>query len=65
MIYWALKHPCCTCEYWDGPCTIQSDSRVVECPPCAVGTCCGPNRTNRGKRVSAGTYAGDWKSWRL
>ncbi len=62
MTYWAFKHPCCTCEYWDGPRQIKSDPRVIECPPGAKGVCCGPNRSYRGKTVQAGLYVGNWRS---
>ncbi len=61
MVYWAKSHPCCTCEYWNGPYKVHSDPRVIECPAGAEGICCGLNRANRSKKVLAGTHVGDWE----
>ena len=59
--YWALKHECATCEYWDGPRRIESDPRVVKCPDDydqAKGVCQGRSH-NRGKRTHASTHCGE------
>ena len=59
--YWAMHKECATCEYWNGPRRIVSDNRVVYVPTdyqSAMGTCCGDNRTYRGKQTHASLSGG-------
>ncbi len=58
MNYWANKHQCVSCQYWDGERSVCHDSRVVEAPSGAKGICRGNNRQYRGKQVASGLYIG-------
>ena len=59
--YWAMKHECATCAYWNGERRFVSDNRVVECPSNydnAMGVC-GGNSANRGKMTHASLHSGE------
>lgn len=56
--YWAHNHQCATCEYWNGPRNLKTDSRVVEANSGSTGICMGTNRIYRGKEVRPGTKIG-------
>ena len=58
MTYWAHKHECVSCQFWNGPRNVKSDPRVVETPPRSTGMCCGKNRYYRGKQVQASLHIG-------
>lgn len=56
--YWAMRHECVSCQYWNGPREVKSDPRVVEADPGEEGICMGPNSTRRGKPVQPGLHIG-------
>lgn len=58
MIYWAKRHQCVSCQYWDGRRKVQKDSRVVETNCGEKGRCMGPNSRYRGKLVDCSMYVG-------
>lgn len=63
--YWALKHPCACCEYWDGERTIANRTDLVYCDGLSTGTCMGPHPKYRGHQIRPGTYTGNqcFKLW--
>lgn len=64
--FWTIKKECATCEYWDGPRKVHSDTRVVECESgYTVGVCNGTGH-HRGQQVIAGLKCGAncYKRWR-
>ena len=62
--FWVHKHECVSCQYWDGPRSVKSDSRVVESSYGAKGTCMGPNSSYRGRMVDSGLHIGGERCYR-